>query len=102
MIDNCETPNEAAIRELKEETGLIAKEVHDYGYIFSSPGSTSEKIYLFIIFCEDSANFEQHLDFSEDIKVELFTVDEVNNLMFNNQLNHSATQVLFCRYLMQL
>ena len=47
LIDENETPEEAAIRELKEETGYIGEETIDVSTILASdPGCTSNELRL--------------------------------------------------------
>jgi ADP-ribose pyrophosphatase len=48
IIDEGETPLEAAQRELREETGLVAEEWVELGTIVSSPGFTDERITIFL------------------------------------------------------
>lgn len=47
MIDRNETPEEAAFRETMEETGYKVKELKLISQFFSSPGGTSERIFLY-------------------------------------------------------
>jgi nudix-type nucleoside diphosphatase (YffH/AdpP family) len=47
MIDSGETPRAAAIREAREETGYHPRDVEFIGKFFSSPGGSSERIYLY-------------------------------------------------------
>ena len=42
-----EDPLETARRELIEETGFVAKTIMQKGFIFTTPGYTDEKIFLF-------------------------------------------------------
>jgi ADP-ribose diphosphatase len=42
-----ETPLETASRELIEETGFLAGKLIEKGFIYTTPGFTDEKIYLF-------------------------------------------------------
>ncbi|MDD1676065.1 MAG: NUDIX hydrolase [Methanomicrobiales archaeon] len=46
-MDPGETPEETAHRELREETGLVAGWLLPRGFVYSTPGFTTEKIYLF-------------------------------------------------------
>ncbi len=43
-----EDPRDCAIRELKEETGFTADHVEDLGCIFTSPGYSTEALYLYL------------------------------------------------------
>jgi len=47
-LEKGEDPRSCAIRELKEETGMTAEKVTDLGFIYSTPGYCSEKIYMFL------------------------------------------------------
>lgn len=47
MIDAKETPEQAIIRETREETGYDIKNPKLIGKFFSSPGGTSERIFLY-------------------------------------------------------
>lgn len=47
-LDAGEPPLACAARELREETGLVADDLHELGWIFTTPGFTDEKIFLFL------------------------------------------------------
>lgn len=47
-LEQGEDPRDCAIRELQEETGMCAGNVVSLGYICSTPGYCSEKIYMFL------------------------------------------------------
>jgi ADP-ribose pyrophosphatase len=42
-----ETPREAAIRELEEETGYLARDVVELAQFWTTPGFTTERMYLY-------------------------------------------------------
>ena len=46
--DDGEPPLETAQRELAEEAGVAAEQWTDLGYVISSPGVFSEKVYLYL------------------------------------------------------
>jgi 8-oxo-dGTP pyrophosphatase MutT (NUDIX family) len=48
LIDEGETPEQAARRELREECGLEADHWEELGSAWSSPGFTDERIHLFL------------------------------------------------------
>ncbi|MDR2856035.1 MAG: NUDIX hydrolase [Methanomicrobiales archaeon] len=46
-IEEGETPDEAAYRELIEETGLCAQQLIPYGFIYPAPGYSTERLWLY-------------------------------------------------------
>lgn len=72
LIDGAESPEEAARRELKEETGLTLKKVLCVSPpLFSSPGMTNENVVM--VFCEAEGELAG-VD-SDDERVEAFLLD---------------------------
>lgn len=47
-LDAGEPPLACAIRELREETGLLATEIREIGSILTTPGFCNERIHLFL------------------------------------------------------
>ena len=68
MIDEGETPIEAAVRELQEETGYRSADVKKIGEVFSNPTGSTMK-YHFFLARNCVKNGEQKLDLSEQIEV---------------------------------
>ncbi len=68
MIDEGETPEVAATRELQEETGFAAESLEKIGEVFANPTGSSMK-YHFFLARNCSLNGEQDLDPSEQIEV---------------------------------
>ncbi|MCK5242117.1 NUDIX hydrolase [bacterium] len=48
LVDANETPRQAAIRELREETGFRARRLRLMVNMYSSPGYCQEKIYIYL------------------------------------------------------
>lgn len=65
-IDNNETPEHAAKRELEEETGLEAKKIRKIGKVFVSPGYSTECMHFFV--AEVLRKGKQNLEEGELIK----------------------------------
>jgi ADP-ribose pyrophosphatase len=66
-LDAGETPEVCVRRELQEETGQRAGRIEALGWIWTTPGFTDEKIYLFAAF--DLVSVPQHLDDDEVIEL---------------------------------
>lgn len=74
MIESGEEPQEAAARELAEETGLCAQEMIFVGEAFGNPTGSNTKYFFFVAKgCEVKSR--PHLDAAEQI--ENFTVSHV-------------------------
>ncbi len=79
----------AAKRELEEETGHIAKNWKSLGYIWTSPGFCSEKLYLFKA---DNLTFKgQHLDDGEILDYIEIDKEEVFQMVKDGRVNDSKS-----------
>lgn len=78
VIDANETPEAAAIREAFEETGYQIRQPQLIGRFFSSPGGTSERIFLYFAEVTDADRIGNGggID-DEDIKIVRLTTDEL-------------------------
>ncbi|HEY4695201.1 MAG TPA: NUDIX hydrolase [Candidatus Nanoarchaeia archaeon] len=70
-IDQGQTPEEAAKRELLEETGFTAENFSNLGSFAPSPGFTSELAFVFLARGARKIQ-KQQLDENEEIEVKLF------------------------------
>ena len=88
VIDEGESPEACAVRELREETGYTGKSVHLLKSLWVNPAIMSNRINFFLIEdCELSAL--QELDEAEDIDVITVTADELSGMIRNGEFNHS-------------
>jgi len=78
MINANETPEAAALRETFEETGYQIRHLQFIGRFFSSPGGTSERIFLYFAEVRDADRIGKGggID-DEDIKIVQMTIDEL-------------------------
>ncbi len=99
-LDDGETPEVCARRELQEEAGQRAGRIEALGWIWTTPGFTDEKIHLFAAF--DLAPVPRHLDDDEIIEIvptslsralELVWCGEINDAKSAMALLHAARHV---------
>ena len=88
-LEQGENPFEAAKRELEEETGYCANKWTDLGYVYTSPGYSDEKLYLYK---EEDLEFTHcHPDEGEIIQAFEYKYDDVLKMIDNGQINDAKT-----------
>ena len=86
-----EDPDEAAVRELSEETGLTAGRMLKLGTICTSPGFSSEVLHLYLAL--DLEAGKSHPDEDEFLNVLKIPMKKAVEMVLNNQLADAKTQV---------
>lgn len=94
-LDKNEKPSECGIRELKEETGYEADEIISLGYLYPSPGFANEVTHVF--FAKGLVRGKDNPDDDEFLDVQEFTVEEVEKMIYNNEINDAKTLVAFLK-----
>ena len=84
-----ENPDLAAPRELEEETGYRAKNWKSLGYINTTPGICTEKLYLYL--ATDLEFVGEHPDEGEIIKSNEYSLGEVYSMIKSGEINDSKT-----------
>ena len=90
-----ENPKEAAQRELREETGAVAKSIRDLGIIDTTPALMSERIYLYL--AEGLSFGEVSPDDDEFIETELIPLRELVSMVEKGEICDSKTQIAILR-----
>lgn len=92
VVEDNEDPREAAIRELKEETGYVTKDVEFLTEYYPSCGYTNEKIFVYL--AKDlKEKQEQELDETEEIKVIEVNKEDAYKLLKEGKIYNAATQI---------
>lgn len=84
-----ENPIDAARRELEEETGYRAKNWRSLGFINTTPGICTEKLYLYLAL--DLEFVGQHLDEGEVLEVQSYSLSDLFKMINNGEINDAKT-----------
>lgn len=98
MIEKGESPEQAALRELEEETGYKAKNLEFLNEYYPSVGYSNEKISIFL-----ATNFiktHQKLDEDEQIEVHKIPLEDVIKAVKNNELKTASVLIAVMHYLL--
>lgn len=95
MVEEGETSEGVAERELLEEAGVKARNISSISSFFSSPGGTSEKFDFFWAEVDASEAKGIHgLEYEdEDIKVHVFSREQAYNLVIDGTINNASTVI---------
>jgi 8-oxo-dGTP pyrophosphatase MutT (NUDIX family) len=100
LVENEDSPEAAAERELREETGYRASEMILLGKVHPNPAIQSNVCYSYVArnaFPEGAQNQDE----KEDIEVLLNPLDEVPRLIREGQITHSLVLAAFYRFFME-
>ncbi len=90
-IDPGETPEQAAKRELEEETGLIPLNLKKLVEFYPTPGFVDEKIYIF--YADEFKKGKVHLDKGEVLDIVRISTFEVGEYILNNKIKDAKTLI---------
>ncbi|UKJ07294.1 NUDIX hydrolase [Solitalea lacus] len=79
------SPEDTIKRELLEETGYEFDKVEQVAVLYPNPSTSSNKVYSFLATGGRKVS-EQQLDHSEDILVELISINELKTLVMENKI----------------
>jgi 8-oxo-dGTP pyrophosphatase MutT (NUDIX family) len=88
MVDPGETPQEAAARELAEETGYVAKRWRQLGRAAPNPAIQNNCLHSFLAL-DAEPTAAQRLDGSEVIALETLPLSEVHAMLCDGRIDHA-------------
>ena len=89
-IDGEETPEEAVLREMQEETGYLPRKIVKLGGFYASPGFCTEYMHLFL--ATDLTPSRLTAEDTEDIKLERLPISKISGLVTSGGL-HDAKSI---------
>ena len=94
IIDEGESPEQAAKRELKEETGFTSSEWRQIGRSNPNPAIQNNTMYYFLALgCERTA--QPSLDPNESVVTKLMPARDVRPLILNGDVRHALVVAAF-------
>lgn len=97
MVDANEAPEAAAIRETFEETGYLVRKLQPIGRFFSSPGGTSERIFLYFAEVGDAERKSDGGGIGdEDIKIVQMPTSELFDRLARGAIEDPKLMIAAC------
>ena len=94
LIDAGESPRNAALRELLEETGHSGGEVHELGFVLPNPAFIDNRCFSFLVLgCRRT--HELALDDGEDIEVVTRPASTIPQLVESGEIRHALVICAF-------
>ena len=100
LVEEGDTPETAAMRELVEETGYTARKVSALGNVQPNPAIQNNRCYSFIAH-DVRLTREQSQDEKEDIEVVLKPISEIPAAIRNGEITHALVLAAFYRFYME-
>jgi len=101
VVDEGETPEQAARRELLEETGKTGQNLTLLGEVYPNPAIMGNKSHIYFADCEANTQ-AQHLDEDEFLEAEAVPVGEVLNKMGTDPYDHALMCTALFFYLREV
>ncbi len=88
-INRSEDPMDAAVRELREETGAVCESAKPLLMIQPSPAYNDEKVHMF--YCKVTDYVTTELDENEYVTMERYTLDDLIEMIMQGKISDSKT-----------
>lgn len=99
LINPGETPEEAAVRELAEETGYVAQSVRHLLTITASEGMTNELQHCFVVTIDPARTTATHFDADEFVTTKVVPLTEIVTAIKTGQITSAQTIATVMTYL---
>ena len=96
MIEDGESEEEGAIRELEEETGYRAGSIKKLREVYPAIGYSNERVNIFL--AKDLVKTQRHLDETEDIEVIKISIKEIKEMLDRQEILTSSEQIGLLHY----
>lgn len=97
ILDEGESPEDAAMRELKEETGFDCQEAVVIGRVRPNPAMFDNWAYTVLVRCTAEAG-QTSLDEHEEIEVELVDSSSIDRMLSAGEITHALVVDAFLWY----
>lgn len=88
-LEKGEEPINCGIRELEEETGYKPLDMKLINVIYTSPGFSNERLYIF--FCNKMIKTKTNFDEDEIIEIEYIPYEKALEMIYENKIRDSKT-----------
>lgn len=94
LVEQTDTPETAALRELQEETGYHGDDIHLIGQVHPNPAFLDNICYTYLVRGAIPSG-SQDLDEKEDIEVELRPIEQIPDMIRDGTITHSLVVSAF-------
>jgi len=101
MVDDGESPLEAAVRELEEETGYTASAWRSLGSVAPNPAIQNNRLHSFLAL-DARATSGQRLDTSEVIAIDVVPLGDVHAMLRDGRIDHALVVDAFAHLALSL
>jgi ADP-ribose pyrophosphatase len=98
-IECGESPSQAAARELGEETGYVAKKIVSLGCYTLDYTMFEQRGNLFVAYDLINDPRKRSLGKMEKIEIDIITIDQIEDLLFEGKIQNAASIVAFYKAL---
>ena len=97
IVEPGDSPEQAARRELAEETGYLDQSMDYLGYVHPNPAILNNRCHTFVAH-DVRLNGEQDQDEKEDIEIVLYPLSAIPRLIRENEITHALVLAAFHRF----